>query len=77
MNETGSRPQSLLDGSVVHRDPEIHSGEAVFVGTRVPVQTFIEYLEGGTTWTNSWITSPASAVSRRSRFSSRRPKRSC
>ena len=44
MAENGSRPQALADGSVVHRDPEIHSGEPVFVGTRVPAQTFIEYL---------------------------------
>ncbi len=26
---------------------EIHSGAPVFVGTRVPVQTLIDYLEGG------------------------------
>ena len=32
---------------VVHTDPEIMSGTPVFVGTRVPVQTFVEYLEGG------------------------------
>ena len=42
-----SRPIALPDGSVFHRDPEIHSGTPVFVGTRVPVQTFVEYLEGG------------------------------
>lgn len=41
-----SRPTSLSDGSVVHSDPEILSGTPVFVGTRVPVQTLIEYLEG-------------------------------
>ena len=44
---TDSRPVALADGSVVHRDPEILSGTPVFVGTRVPVQTFVEYLEGG------------------------------
>ena len=44
---TAERPIALLDGSVVHTDPEIHSGDPVFVGTRVPVHTFIEYLEGG------------------------------
>ena len=33
--------------SVVKIDPEIMSGEPVFVGTRVPVQTLIDYLEGG------------------------------
>lgn len=40
------RPTELPDGSVVHSDPEILSGTPVFVGTRVPVQTLIEYLEG-------------------------------
>ena len=44
-----SRPVALPDGSVVHSDPEIHSGTPVFVGTRVPAQTLIEYLEGGYT----------------------------
>lgn len=33
--------------SVVHTDPEILGGTPVFVGTRVPVQAFIDYLEGG------------------------------
>lgn len=41
------RPLSLPDGSVIHRDPEILSGTPVFVGTRVPAQTLVEYLEGG------------------------------
>ncbi|HEV2148763.1 MAG TPA: DUF433 domain-containing protein [Longimicrobiaceae bacterium] len=41
------RPVALPDGSVVHSDPEILSGVPVFVGTRVPVQTLVEYLEGG------------------------------
>lgn len=43
------RPIALPDGSVVHSDPEIHSGVPVFVGTRVPIQTLIDYLEGGYT----------------------------
>ena len=30
-----------------HRDPEILGGTPVFVGTRVPVQTLLEYLEAG------------------------------
>ena len=34
---------------VVHSDPEIMSGTPVFVGTRVPVQNLIDYLEGGDT----------------------------
>lgn len=42
-----SRPVTLPDGSVVHSDPEILSGTPVFVGTRVPLQTLLEYLEGG------------------------------
>ena len=32
---------------VVHSDPEILSGTPVFVGTRVPFQTLLDYLEGG------------------------------
>jgi uncharacterized protein (DUF433 family) len=46
---TESRPVSLADGSVIHSDPEILGGTPVFVGTRVPVQTFVDYLEGGYT----------------------------
>lgn len=34
-------------GSVVSRDPEVHSGDLVFAGTRVPVDTLIDYLKGG------------------------------
>jgi uncharacterized protein (DUF433 family) len=33
--------------SVVSRDPEVMGGTPVFAGTRVPVQTLIEYLEAG------------------------------
>lgn len=33
--------------SVVHVDPEVLSGTPVFAGTRVPVQTLIDYLEAG------------------------------
>lgn len=32
---------------VVHSDPDIMSGTPVFVGTRVPFQTLIDYLEAG------------------------------
>ena len=32
---------------VVHIDPETMSGTPVFVGTRVPFQTLIDYLEAG------------------------------
>jgi uncharacterized protein (DUF433 family) len=34
---------------LVSRDPEVHSGDAVFVGTRVPVDTLVDYLQGGYT----------------------------
>jgi len=31
----------------VHCDPEIMSGQPVFVGTRVPVRTLIDHLKAG------------------------------
>ena len=34
---------------VFHSDPEIMGGTPVFQGTRVPVQTLLDYLEGGDT----------------------------
>jgi len=37
----------MKDKLVVHSDPEIMSGTPVFVGTRVPVQTLLDYLEAG------------------------------
>lgn len=33
--------------SVIHSDPEILGGTPVFIGTRVPAQTLVDYLEGG------------------------------
>ena len=33
--------------SVVHSDPDILGGTPVFVGTRVPVQALIDYIERG------------------------------
>ena len=33
--------------AVVHSDPEILGGTAVFIGTRVPVQNLFDYLEAG------------------------------
>jgi uncharacterized protein (DUF433 family) len=38
-----------LKRGIVSRDPEIHSGEAVFPGTRVPAVTLVDYLAGGDT----------------------------
>jgi len=34
-------------GDIVRSDPEILGGTPVFVGTRVPVQSLFDYLEGG------------------------------
>lgn len=36
----------LRDRRIIHCDPEIMSGVLVFAGTRVPLQTFFDYLEG-------------------------------
>jgi uncharacterized protein (DUF433 family) len=35
--------------SAVSRDPSIMGGAPVFAGTRVPVQTLLDYLEAGDT----------------------------
>jgi len=32
---------------IISRSPEVMGGAAVFYGTRVPVQTLLDYLEGG------------------------------
>jgi uncharacterized protein (DUF433 family) len=39
----------LSISAVVHSDPEILGGTPVFVGTRVPIQSLFDYLEGGET----------------------------
>jgi uncharacterized protein (DUF433 family) len=33
--------------SVIHSDPDILGGTPVFIGTRVPAQALIDYLEAG------------------------------
>jgi len=33
--------------SVIHSDPDILGGTPVFVGTRVPMKTLLDYLEAG------------------------------
>ena len=38
---------STVEKPVVHSDPDIMSGTTVFVGTRAPFQTLIDYLEAG------------------------------
>jgi uncharacterized protein (DUF433 family) len=42
-------PMAFPTESVIVQDPEIHSGEPVFRGTRVPFQALLDYLEGGET----------------------------
>jgi len=37
----------MKPSSVVHSDPDILGGTPVFIGTRVPLQALIDYLEGG------------------------------
>jgi uncharacterized protein (DUF433 family) len=32
---------------IIHSDPDILGGTPVFVGTRVPIKTFLDYLEAG------------------------------
>lgn len=36
-----------MEQPVISRDPEIMGGAAVFGGTRVPVQTLLDYLAAG------------------------------
>jgi len=33
--------------AVISRSPDVMGGTPVFIGTRVPVQTLLDYLEGG------------------------------
>jgi uncharacterized protein (DUF433 family) len=40
---------ATVSNSVIVQDPDIHSGEPVFRGTRVPFQTLLDYVEGGET----------------------------
>jgi uncharacterized protein (DUF433 family) len=36
-----------MEKPVISRSPEVMGGTAVFSGTRVPVQTLLDYLEAG------------------------------
>ena len=40
-----ARHNAIEFGKVVSRDPEVHSGDLVFAGTRVPVGTLVDYLK--------------------------------
>lgn len=37
----------LKDSPIISTSPEIMGGTSVFVGTRVPVQTLLDYLKAG------------------------------
>ena len=39
----------LMGQVIVTSSPDVLSGTPVFAGTRVPIQTLIDYLEGGET----------------------------
>jgi uncharacterized protein (DUF433 family) len=36
-----------MEKPIVSRDPDVMGGAVVFYGTRVPVQTLLDYLEAG------------------------------
>jgi uncharacterized protein (DUF433 family) len=38
-----------MSAPIIHSDPDILGGTPVFVGTRVPVRTLVEYLAAGDT----------------------------
>ena len=37
----------LMNKQIITSSPDVMGGTPVFVGTRVPVQTFIDYIKGG------------------------------
>jgi uncharacterized protein (DUF433 family) len=37
----------MMSQAVISRSPDVMGGAAVFAGTRVPVQTLLDYLEAG------------------------------
>jgi uncharacterized protein (DUF433 family) len=42
-----SNARKVDASAVISRDPDVHSGDVVFAGTRVPVDTLIDYLKNG------------------------------
>ncbi|CAN5150845.1 hypothetical protein BH18ACI2_BH18ACI2_20830 [soil metagenome] len=46
---TGLEYHKVMNKLLITSSPEIMGGTPVFVGTRVPVQTLIDYLKGGET----------------------------
>lgn len=39
--------KTLSKSNIIHSDPDILGGIPVFVGTRVPVKTLLDYLQAG------------------------------
>src|SRR5205807_8098633 len=44
-----TKPRSLFPQSLISRSSDIMGGTPVFAGTRVPIQTLLDYLEAGET----------------------------
>ena len=40
---------ATIETTIISRSPDVMSGAAVFAGTRVPVQSLLDYLAGGHT----------------------------
>lgn len=40
----------MISTSVVFKSPEVMGGTPVFAGTRVPIRTLLDYIEGGDTF---------------------------
>jgi uncharacterized protein (DUF433 family) len=55
--------------SVVHSDPELLGGTPIFVGTRLPVRTLLDYLAAGDSLEEFLDHFPTVSRSRRSRRS--------
>jgi uncharacterized protein (DUF433 family) len=45
----GDVTQATMSERIVTIDPDVMGGTPVFAGTRVPVRTLLDYLEGGET----------------------------
>jgi uncharacterized protein (DUF433 family) len=43
----GFRHTLIVKSSVISTSPDVMGGTPVFVGTRVPVENLLDYLEGG------------------------------
>ena len=72
---TDTNPNDISLAEVVQRDPDIHSGDLVFTGTRVPVGNFGGLPERGRTPSkNSSRTTPPSSAGNSSRTLNYHPK---